>query len=232
MRCLQKIAIPEWFYFSYFHLIGLGWLSLSAGEKPISHFHAWNLLWQGRQNQQKQLFPCLQQCSSWAEWRAEFITLGQSRWGDLSQRVATPSPLPSSCPHLPRAWMAVRQRQAGSEEAGVDAMSAGTAELCWDGSGPRAVFSRAEEERNLTALPVTENFRMGDYLGNCPEKVCLPVPYHSFWEEIFLGIQTEPPMMQLKAPLVLLLLPGRRDQPPPHYTVTQDSLRGLSCTTL
>lgn len=40
----------------------------------------------------------------------------------------------------------------------MDALKAVAAKLRRDGSGPRAVFSQAEVQRNLTALPVTENF--------------------------------------------------------------------------
>lgn len=178
MHCLQKKVIPEWFHFSYFHLsVGFGWLSLSAREKPISHFHAWNLLWQGRRNQQKQWFPCLWRYCGWVGWKAETITLGESRQGDLSQLMAIPSLLPPACAvptrpsptaTSPASQMAVQQRRAGNAEAGVDALKAEATKLCRDGSGPRAVFSQAEEQRNLTALPVTENFSTREDLGKLP----------------------------------------------------------------
>lgn len=50
----------------------------------------------------------------------------------------------------------------------MDALKAAAAKLCQDGSGPRAVFSRAEVQRNLTARPVTENFSMRKDLEKLP----------------------------------------------------------------
>lgn len=179
MHCLQKIAIPEWFYFSYFHLISLGWLSLNAGEKPISHFHAWNSLWQGRQNQQKQLFPCLQSWTA-AELNGELSSSFWGRAGEVTCHsrwpppACSPAPAPT-CPALE--WPSGSIRLAARRQAWIlwELELQSCAEMA---QGPE-LFSLAEEQRNMTALPVTESFKMGEDLGNFPEKVCLPVPYNS-----------------------------------------------------
>lgn len=103
--------------------------------------------------------------------------MGKSRQGDLSQLMAISSLLPPACAvptrpspmaTSPASQMAVQQRRAGNAEAGVDALKAEATKLCRDGSGPRAVFSQAEEQRNLTALPVTENFSTREDLGKLP----------------------------------------------------------------
>lgn len=77
---------------------------------------------------------------------------------------AVPSPTATS----PALGIAVQKWQAGNAKAGVDALKAVAAKLCQYGSGPRPVFSWAEVQRNLTALPVTENFSMRKDIEKLP----------------------------------------------------------------
>lgn len=96
--------------------------------------------------------------------------------------------LPSPASMSPALRIAVQKWWVCNTETGAGALKAVAAKLCWDGSGPRAVFSKAEVRRNLTALPEAENFSMRKDLEKLPLKICvssspeLAGPSHK-WDE-------------------------------------------------
>lgn len=167
MQYLQKTAIPEWLFL----LEGLSgdtsWtIVLKCWTETYLTFSCvkCTLVEQTKPAEISISLP------SKAEWlKSEIIALGKNRQGNLSQLMAISSSLPparaapavpSHTSMSPALGIALQKWQAGNTQAGVDALKAVATKLCQYGSGPRAVFSWAEVQRNLTALPATENSSM------------------------------------------------------------------------